>query len=86
MGCGVERLSYAVEWSETIVDFALAHIDLDRIYALQLARHPLAGRALASVGMQQEALLRKRIQKGGLVEDIICWAIRKEDWRGKERH
>lgn len=86
VGSGVERLGYAVEWSETIVDFALMRIDLVRIYALQLERHPLAGRALASVGMQQEGLVRKRVQKGGLVEDLICWAILKEDWCRKQHH
>ena len=59
--------------------FAMTDLNLNRIYALQLGRHPLAGRVLAAVGMQREGLLRKRIYKGGLVEDVVCWAIARSD-------
>jgi len=79
VGCGVERKSDAVEWSTTIVNFALAGLNLNRVYALQLARHPLAARVLAAIGMRREGLVRKRIYKEGLVEDVICWAIERND-------
>ena len=75
VGCGVERRSDAVEWSAALVEYALTALNLNRIYALQLSRHPLAGRVLAAIGMQYEGLVRKRIYKGGLVEDVVCWAI-----------
>ena len=79
VGCGVERRSDAVEWSTAVVEFALTAINLNRIYALQLGRHPLAGRVLSDIGMQREGLVRKRIHKGGLVEDLVCWAIVRND-------
>jgi [ribosomal protein S5]-alanine N-acetyltransferase len=79
VGRGVERKSDAVEWSERIIDFALTELNLRRVYALQLERHPLAGHVLAAIGMQPEALVRKRIYKGGLVEDFVCWAIVRND-------
>jgi RimJ/RimL family protein N-acetyltransferase len=79
VGCGVERKSDAVEWSEAILCFALTELNLRRIYALQLQRHPLAGHVLAAIGMQPEGLVRKRIHKEGLVEDIVCWAIVRND-------
>jgi ribosomal-protein-alanine N-acetyltransferase len=75
VGCGVERKSDAVEWSAAIVKFALTGLNLNRIYALQLGRHPLAGRVLSAVGMRREGIVRKRIYRGGLVEDLVCWAI-----------
>jgi RimJ/RimL family protein N-acetyltransferase len=75
----VERKSDAVEWSEAIVDFALTELNLRRVYALQLERHPLAGHVLAAIGMQPEGLVRKRIYKGGLVEDFVCWTIVSND-------
>lgn len=81
VGSGVERFGYATEWSEAVVDFALTRIELDRVYALQLARHPLAGRVLSAVGMQQEGFLRKRIHNEGLLEDIVCWTISKQAWQ-----
>ncbi len=79
VGRGVERKNDAVEWSEAIVDFGLTELNLRRIYALQLERHALAGHVLAAVGMQPEGLVRKRIYKGGLIEDIVCWAIVRND-------
>jgi RimJ/RimL family protein N-acetyltransferase len=79
VGWGVERGSYAVEWCAAILDYALTRLGMTRIYALQLARHPLAGHVLATLGMRQEGLLRKRIYKEGLFEDIICWAIQRDE-------
>jgi len=75
VGCGVKRKSDAIEWSAAIVDFAWTDLSLNRIYALQLDRHLLAGRVLAAIGMQREGLVRKRIYKGGQFEDVFCWAI-----------
>jgi [ribosomal protein S5]-alanine N-acetyltransferase len=75
VGCGAERFSCAVEWSEAIVTHGLSVFALTRVYALQLARHPLAGRVLAAIGMRPEGFLRKRIDKSGLLEDICCWAV-----------
>jgi len=79
VGCGAERRRDAVEWSAAIVKFAFTDLRLNRIYALQLSRHPRAGHVLATVGMRREGLVRKRIYKGGLVEDVVCWAIVRSD-------
>jgi [ribosomal protein S5]-alanine N-acetyltransferase len=57
VGCGVERTSDAVEWSAAIVEFALAELDMNRVYALQLDRHPLAGRVLSAIGMERESTI-----------------------------
>ncbi len=73
--CGVTRNGYATEWCAAMLEFAMKRLGLSRIYALQLARHRLAGGILASIGMQQEGHLRKRIYKEGMLEDVICWAI-----------
>jgi [ribosomal protein S5]-alanine N-acetyltransferase len=83
VGCGTERNSDAVEWSAAIVEFALTSLHMNRVYALQLARRPLAGRVLAAIGMQPEGLVRKRIFKEGLMEDMVCWGILKRDWQRK---
>jgi [ribosomal protein S5]-alanine N-acetyltransferase len=81
VGCGVERATDAVEWSTTIVEFALTGLNLNRVYALQLERYPFAGRVLADIGMYREGLVRKRIFKDGLVEDVVCWATLRSDWQ-----
>lgn len=79
VGNGVERKSDATEWAAAIIGFAWRELNLSRVYALQLSRHPLAGRVLAAVGMQQEGVVRKRVYKEGPVEDILCWAIARSD-------
>lgn len=79
VGCGVERKSNAIEWSAAIVDFALTRLKLNRAYALQLTRHPRTARILASIGMQREGFVRKRIYTNGLSEDVVCWAIVRND-------
>jgi [ribosomal protein S5]-alanine N-acetyltransferase len=81
VGAGVDHFGFAREWLEGLVEFAVSRLNLRRIYALQIARHPLAGRVLAAIGMQQEGLTRKRIYKEGLIEDVIVWSIMKEEWQ-----
>ncbi len=83
VGCGAKRKSDAIEWSAAIVDFALRGLNMNRIYALQLDRHLLAGRVLAAIGMQREGLVRKRIYKGGQFEDVFCWAIARGESRSR---
>jgi RimJ/RimL family protein N-acetyltransferase len=79
VGCGTERFSHAVEWSEALASYALSGLNLTRVYALQLARHTLAGRVLRAIGMREEGFLRKRIEKGGLMEELCCWGMSKHE-------
>ena len=81
VGSGVKRHDNAVEWSKAVVEFALSVLGLNRVYALQLERHPLAARVLSTIGMQQEGLVRKCVHKGGLMETIVCWALLQSDWQ-----
>jgi ribosomal-protein-alanine N-acetyltransferase len=75
VGCGGRRKEYATEWCTAILKFALDRLGMKRVYALQLARHPLAGHVLADLGMCPEGHVRKRIRKEDLIEDIVCWGI-----------
>lgn len=75
VGCGAQRKEYATEWCEAVLQFASASLDMARVHALQIARHPLAGRVLAGLGMRPEGHVRKRVHKEGLIEDIVCWGL-----------
>jgi hypothetical protein len=55
-----------------ILNCAFMGLAMNRIYALQLTRHPLAGRVRSGIGMAPEVLVRKRIFMGDLVEEVIC--------------
>jgi RimJ/RimL family protein N-acetyltransferase len=76
IGCGSQRREHATEWCETVLQFAHASLNMGRVYALQIARHPLAGHVLADLGMHPEGHLRKQIRKDGLIEDLVCWGLR----------
>jgi len=80
VGSSGEHWNYAAEWSVAILQFALASANLGRIYALQLARHPIAGQVLSSIGMQRDGLLRRRMHRDGPFEEVICWTILREEW------
>lgn len=86
VGSGGQHWSYAAEWSAAILQFALISRNMGRVYALQLARHPVAGQVLSSIGMQRDGLLRKRIQRDGPFEDVVCWTILKEEWVANQQH
>jgi RimJ/RimL family protein N-acetyltransferase len=86
VGGSDEHWCYAAEWSAAILQFALVVANMGRIYALQLARHPVAGQVLSSIGMQRDGLLRKRIHRNGPFEDVVCWTILKEEWTVNGQH
>jgi [ribosomal protein S5]-alanine N-acetyltransferase len=75
VGCEAQRREYATEWCTAILKFALDRLGMQRVYALQLARHPLAGHVLADLGMCPEGHVRKRLRKADLIEDIVCWGF-----------
>lgn len=48
VGCGAQRKEYATEWCAAVLQFASTRLDMARVYALQIARHPPAGRETPS--------------------------------------
>jgi RimJ/RimL family protein N-acetyltransferase len=44
-----------------------------------MARNPAAGRVLLASGMQWEGLLRQRVRKWGVYEDVVLYAIVRDD-------
>ena len=71
---------HAVAWCEAVVAYAMAGLELQRVYALQLVRHPPAEDVLEGLGMQPEGFLRRRMRREGLVEDVVCWRILSQEW------
>lgn len=70
---------YAREAATAVIGFAFDSLGLNRIYAHHMARNPAAGRVLMAAGMQREGLLRQRVQKWGVFEDVVLYAIIRED-------
>ena len=70
---------YAREAAAAVIEFGFDALGLNRIYAHHMARNPAAGRVLLAAGMQREGLLRQRVQKWGVFEDVVLYAIIRED-------
>jgi len=70
---------YAREAAVAGIRFGFEQLGLNRIYAHHMARNPAAGQVLLHAGMQREGLLRQRVKKWGVYEDVVLYAILRED-------
>ena len=70
---------YAREAASAVLRFGFEHVGLNRIYAHHMARNPAAGKVLSHIGMAREGVLRERVQKWGVFEDVVLYAILRED-------
>jgi [ribosomal protein S5]-alanine N-acetyltransferase len=48
-------------------------------------RNPASGRVLEKIGMKREGLLRERVRKWGVFEDVMLLAAIKKDWSDRKR-
>jgi RimJ/RimL family protein N-acetyltransferase len=74
---------YATEAAWAVLRFAFEQLDLNRIYAHHMVRNPASGRVLEKIGMKPEGLLRQRVRKWGVFEDVVLMAILRSDWRSE---
>jgi [ribosomal protein S5]-alanine N-acetyltransferase len=65
---------YMTEAATCILGFGFNVLRLNRICAYHMARNPASGRVLAKIGFQQEGLLRERVRKWGVYEDVLVWS------------
>jgi RimJ/RimL family protein N-acetyltransferase len=47
-----------------------------------MVRNPAAGRVLAKLGFRHEGLLRERVRKWGIYEDVLLMALLRRDRGG----
>ena len=66
---------------QAVVQYGFRNLDLNRLYAYHMLRNPASGRVLARNGFKQEGLLRQRVRKWGMFEDVALWAILREEWQ-----
>jgi RimJ/RimL family protein N-acetyltransferase len=71
---------YATEAARAVIGFGFEQLGLNRIYAHHMVRNPASGRVLTKVGMKQEGLLRQRVRKWGVFEDVVPLALLREEW------
>jgi ribosomal-protein-alanine N-acetyltransferase len=73
---------FATEAARAVVNLGFDRLGLNRIYAHHMARNPASGRVLERLGMRREGLLRQRVRKWGRFEDVVIYAVLREDLLG----
>jgi RimJ/RimL family protein N-acetyltransferase len=63
-----------------MISFGFDHLSLSRLYAYHMLRNPGSGRILQKNGFVQEGVLRQRVRKWGVFEDVALWAMLRQDW------
>lgn len=70
---------YATEAARALIGFGFRDLGLHRIFAHHFARNPASGRVMEKAGMKCEGLRRGAVKKGGVYEDIVEYAILRDD-------
>ncbi len=79
VGAPWRGVGYATEAAGETIRFGFSQLSLNCIYAHHLARDPKSGHVLRKLGMKQEGVLRQRVRKWGVFEDLVLYAILRED-------
>ena len=74
---------YMSEALKPILRFGFEDLALNRLYAYHMVRNPGSGKVLQKNGFVQEGVLRQRVRKWGVFEDVKLWAILRRDWYGE---
>lgn len=74
---------YASEAGRALLGFGFDRLGLNCIHAAHFTRNPASGRVLQKLGMRPEGLLRQRILKWGVFEDIAPYSILAAEWRAE---
>lgn len=74
------RQGYMSEALKPVIAFGFTHLSLNRFYAYHMLRNPGSGKVLQKNGFVQEGVLRQRVRKWGVFEDVALWAILRQDW------
>ncbi|MBI4784056.1 MAG: GNAT family N-acetyltransferase [Oscillatoriophycideae cyanobacterium NC_groundwater_1537_Pr4_S-0.65um_50_18] len=74
---------YMSEALKPMLRFGFKDLDLNRLYAYHMVRNPGSGKVLQKNGFIQEGVLRQRVRKWGVFEDVKIWSILRGDWRGE---
>lgn len=72
---------YMSEALNPVRRFGFDDLDLNRLYAYHMLRNPGSGKVLQKNGFVREGMLRQRVRKWGVFEDVTLWAMLRKDWQ-----
>jgi ribosomal-protein-alanine N-acetyltransferase len=71
---------YCTEAGQAVISYGFSNLGLHRIHASYFARNRASGRVMRKLGMKQEGVLRGHVKKWDKYEDLVLYAILKEEW------
>ena len=71
---------YMGEAIGAILHVGFQDLGCNRIGAYHMVRNPASGRVLVRLGFRVEGLLRQRVRKWGVFEDVVALALLRADW------
>lgn len=77
---GASGRGYVTEAGHAILNFAFAKLGLNRICAYHMVRNTGSANVLRRLRLQQEGILRQRVRKWGVFEDVCLSAILQRHW------
>jgi RimJ/RimL family protein N-acetyltransferase len=76
------NLGFATEATGAMLAFGFDELRLNRIQARHFGRNPSSGRVMEKAGMILEGTARQAAIKWDRYEDLVSYAILREDWTG----
>jgi [ribosomal protein S5]-alanine N-acetyltransferase len=70
----------ATEAAAAVLAFAFGDLQLNRVTAYHMVRNAASRRVLTRLGFQGEGLLRQRVRKWGVFEDVLAYALLRTDY------
>lgn len=74
IGAAHEGRGYVREAGERLIRYAFDELGLNRVCAFHMRRNAGSERVLERLGFQREGLLRQRVRKWGVFEDVVVWS------------
>ncbi len=71
---------YAAEAARAVIELGFRNLGLNRIYAHHMIRNKSCEGLFKKIGMSREGILRQRVIKWGVFEDVGLYAIIKSDF------
>lgn len=78
------RRGYATEAAQALLQFGFETLRLNRIYAHHMLKNPASGMVMEKIGMKLEGVLRERVRKWDVFEDVAILAVIKKEWPGRK--
>ena len=75
---------YATEAANAVIEYGFSNLKLNRIYAHRMIRNKTCGTLFNKISMRREGILRQRVIKWGIFEDVALYAIVKDDLKEKK--